>query len=52
LGTIYNSAVDFMDPENIGVAVGISFLGATEAEIRLRYVNIFRNYNFSTRGSW
>ena len=52
LGSIYSNAVDFLDPENMGVAVGISFLGATDAEIRLRYADVFQNYNFSTRGSW
>ena len=41
---IYNSAIDFLHPENMGVAVGISFLGATEAEIRLRYMDIQRNF--------
>ena len=52
LGSIYNSAFDFPESENMAVAVGISLLGATDAEIRLRYVDIFRNYHFSTRGSW
>ena len=50
LGSIYNSAFDFLDSENIEVAVGISFLGATDAEIRLRYVDIFRNYHFFDSG--
>ena len=31
--SIHNSAVDFLDPENMGVAIGISLLCILEAEI-------------------
>jgi hypothetical protein len=32
--SLCDSIIDFPDPENIGVAVGISFLGVLDTEIR------------------
>ena len=33
LDSIHNIAMEFPDPENVGVTVRISFLGVTESEI-------------------
>ena len=33
LDSIHNRVLEFLDPENMGVAVGILFLSAIEAEI-------------------
>ena len=45
LNNNHNIAMEFLDPENVGVTVGISFLGVTESEIPccmlFMYWNIF-----------
>ena len=33
LGSINNRVLDILDPENVGIAVGISFRGVTEPEL-------------------
>ena len=43
LGCINNRALDFMDTENVGVAVEISFLGVTEPDIPLCILFLNRN---------
>jgi hypothetical protein len=40
-------AIEFHDPENVRVAVGISFLGALDPEIRIRFEIIF-GHRFTT----
>ena len=37
LNSIHNRVLEFLDPENVGVAVEIAFLCAIEAELHLFY---------------
>ena len=42
LGSIDNGVFDILDPENVGIVVGISFLGVTEPEVHCSYIAVYK----------